>query len=102
MEHHQTQDRYGQEVGDVDQAGVGQLHGHQREVRRGGRHQVPAGLVQLRISQFVSRFSSTGGEGGDRIKVSEIGGTFSAGKRSAQTMESIGSPAKKTKVRNKK
>ena len=99
MERHQTQDRYGQEVGDVDQAGVGQLHGHQREVRRGGRHQVPAGLVQLRISQFVSRFSSTGG---DRIKVSEIGGKFSAGKRLAQTMESIGSPAKRTKGRNGK
>jgi hypothetical protein len=81
-------------VGDVDQAGVGQLQGHQRKVRRGGRHQIPAGLVQLRISQFVYRFSSTGGEGGDRIKVSEIGGTFLAGKRSAQTMESIGSPVR--------
>jgi hypothetical protein len=98
-EQHQTQDRYGQEVEDADQAGVGQLHGPQREVRRGGRHQVPAGLVQLRISQFASRFSLTGG---DRIKVLEIGGKFSAGKRLAQTMESIGSPAKRTKVRNGK
>ena len=71
---------------DVDQAGVEQLQGHQRKVHRGGRQQMPAGLVQLRISQFVSRFSSTGSEGGDRIKGSEIGGTFSAGKRSAQTM----------------
>ena len=99
VEQHETQDRYGQEVEDADQAGVGQLHGHQREVRRGGRHQVPVGLVQLRISQFVSRFSSTGG---DRIKVSEIGGKFSPGKRLAQTMESIGSPAKRTKVQNGK
>ena len=94
-------------MGDVNHAGVGQLHGHQREghqceVRRGGHHQVPAGLVQLRTSQFLFRFSSTGGEGGDRIKVLDIGGSFLAGKRSARTTESIGSPAKRTKGRNVK
>ena len=80
-------------------AGGAVQHQHQRQVRQGGRHQVPKGLVQLRIGEFVDKFSKVGGGGQLSKSVSDEKIRILAGKR--RDTGAKGSPAKRTKLEQK-
>ena len=89
----------GQEVvhsGDGGGQGGEAQHQHQRQ---GGRHQVPKGLVKLRIGEFVDKFSKVGG--GGQLSKSVLDGKIRilAGKR--RDTGAKGSPAKRTKLETK-